>query len=107
MSLQTLLAFDVFETELAEVYDGLLGEFLRVGGEVPWPHPVATQLHHLDVLHPGDDVIRPVACAAAGWVLVHAPRSRGRRGTCRARKRGGAALCRLGLRKIWTKVTPL
>lgn len=97
MPLQALLALDVLEAELADVDDGLAGQLLRVGREVPGLHPVAAQLHHLNVLHPGDDVIRPVARAAARGVLLHAARGGGRGETRRPGKGGGATLCRVGL----------
>ena len=101
MSLQTLPALDVLETELADVNDWFLGELLGVGGEIPGLHPVPAQLDHVDVLHPGDDVVRPVARATARGVLLHAARGGGRRGTRRTREGGGAALCRVGLKYVF------
>lgn len=57
MSLETFQAFEVLETEFAEVEDGQCGELLWVRREVPGLEPVTPQLYALDVLHPGDDVI--------------------------------------------------
>ena len=39
VSLQALLALDVLQAELADIDDGLCGELLRVGGEVPGLDP--------------------------------------------------------------------
>ena len=42
MSFQTLVALDIFETELTDVYDWLSSKLGWVGGEVPRSHPIAT-----------------------------------------------------------------
>lgn len=39
---------------------------LRVRREVPRPYPVLSQLDHLYILHPGDQVVVPVRDEAAG-----------------------------------------
>jgi hypothetical protein len=70
MPLQTFSALDVLEAELANVYDRLLGQLLWVRGEVPRLHPITSQFHHVYVLHPGDDIIRTMASAAPGWLLL-------------------------------------
>lgn len=87
MSFQTFSALDILEAELADVYDWFLGQFLGVGGKVPRFHPIATQLHHVDVLHPCDDVIRTVASTAPGRLLLETARSWGEG----PRERGGTA----------------
>lgn len=91
VSLQTLLALHIFEAKLADVYDRLLGEFLWVRREVPRLHPVPSQFHHVDVLHPGDDIIRAVSRPTPRRLLLEATSSQGR--GRQGRKWGGTAFC--------------
>ena len=57
MSFQALSALDVFQTKFTDVNDGFFGQLLRIWGKVPWLHPITSQLYHIDVLHPCDNII--------------------------------------------------
>ena len=73
MSLQAFPTFHILEAKLANVNDRFAGELLRIGRKVPRLDSVASELNHVDVLHPHDHV---VAVSVAAASVHHAARLR-------------------------------
>lgn len=62
---ETSLALDILQAEFTDIDDGLVGEFLGVGREVPRLHAITTQFYQLYVFHSCDDIVWSMACPTA------------------------------------------